>query len=495
MRTHNGDYTNNDSGDVLVEFFSKAGSLMEKRKSHYGIKNETSALELFRPCWKYDSYKAMQLAAWLRDCRGGSGNRSGFRSIISWLAKETDGQKWINVNLHLVPELGRWDDLAVLVDTPCETNAIEFWSEAIVAGNGLASKWAPREKNNKVLFHKLRKFAHMSPKEFRKLLVKNTKVVETQMCSDRWFEINYNHVPSVASARYHKAFVKHDPTRYNQWKMDLASGKDEKGNDVKINADVLFPHDVVRTLKSDLGNNYTTSSSCYYRGKIKYEDSLIANAQFAALPNFFEGTDQRIMAICDFSGSMESEVCGSSTAMDVSMGLGLYCSDRVGKGNPFYRKFMPFSDDSRLVNWSNDTFSVAAQKCNNGYCGSTNITAALDRILEAATMFKATNDQIPTMLLIISDMQFNEGANGEETAVESAMKKWEAAGYKRPSIIYWNTAGYSGSPATVKDKNVGLVSGFSPSILKSILAGKDFTPMAIMEETLKKYDIVKPTDA
>ena len=69
-RTHNGDFAYDNTGDALVDFFSKAGSLMtgKKRQSYYG--DETTALELFKSAWVADKYRSMQLLMWLRDCRG-----------------------------------------------------------------------------------------------------------------------------------------------------------------------------------------------------------------------------------------------------------------------------------------------------------------------------------------------------------------------------------------------------------------------------------------
>ena len=420
----------------------------------------------------------------------GAGNRSGFRDIINWLAKDEDGQKWVEANMHFIPAVGRWDDLESLVDTPCEKNALDFWVRAIQDGHQLAAKWCPREDKNKVVFGKMRKILKMSPKEFRKLIVKNTNVVETAMCQGEWHGIVYNGVPSVAMARYNNAFKKHDTARFDQWKSDLEKGVDDDGNEVKVNASVLFPHDVLRTLIADIGN--IGGFGGY--GSVDLKDCKLANAQFAALPDYCGGTKQRIMAICDFSGSMDTSVSGSVRAIDVSLSLGLYCSDRLGKDNPFYRKFIPFSNTSKLVCWKNETFSVAAQSHNDGFCGSTNIRSALDRILESAKMFNATDEQIPNCLLIISDMQFDQGTTDNMTAVESALLKWEEAGYKRPKIVYWNLAGYQGAPSTKNHKDVGLVSGFSPSLLKAILGGEDFTPMAILNRAIEKYQVVNPVD-
>jgi len=470
-RGHNNDFLYDSTGNALLEFFSKAGSLFEKRGSYYG--SEAGALNLFKPAFKSDQLRAAKLAFWLRDARGGAGNRSGFRSVLKWMAEKHP--EWITVNIHLIPETGRWDDLTACIDTPCEDTAIQYWARAIADKHGLACKWAPREKKNKVVFAKLRKALGMSPKVFRKHLAEYTNVVETAMCSGDWHDIDYNTVPSVAMARSANAFLKHDPARYDQWRESLT----DEDSDNKVNASALFPHDVLRTANKD--------------GKL-------ANAQFEALPNFMEDCNMRIMPICDFSGSMGVTVSGSIRAIDISTSLGLYCSDRVGKDNPFYRKFIPFSNDSHLVDWKGKTFVQGIQRCRReGYCGSTNVKAALDQILNSAKMFNVTDEQIPNCLLIISDMQFDNGggwcsgaSNCDKTTIERCMEEWEANGYSRPKIVYWNTAGYAGSPARGTHENVALVSGFSPSILGAVLGGTDFSPMAVLDRAIEKYEIVVP---
>ena len=73
------------------------------------------------------------------------------------------------------------------------------------------------------------------------------------------------------------------------------------------------------------------------------------------------------------------------------------------------------------------------------------------------------------------------------------LKKWKECGYTIPKIVYWNLAGYPGSPELYKSKNVCLVSGYSPSILKHIFSGTEITPEFIMFEVLKKYIINIPT--
>lgn len=492
MRGHNNDFCYDNCGDALVEFFGKAGSLFKNKESYYG--NENTALGLFQPAFKQDNLLAVKLAMWLRDCRGGAGNRSGFRDVIGWLANNYPA--WVSANIDLIPQVGRWDDMVALFGTPCESQAIERWATAILNKDGLACKWVPREKNNKEIYHKIRKFMKMDPKSLRKFLSENTKVIETAMCQGDWERIEYNHVPSVAMARSANAFTRHDPKRFAEWKASLATPDSEN----KVNAAVLFPHDCLRTMRAELSNaqhdGYYHWSRARKTGSEQYEDSDLANAQFAALPDYMGGNTMRILTISDFSGSMSCKAgspTSSITALDISLSLALYCSDRLGKDNPFYRKFIPFSDDARFVDWKNETFSVAAQKHNDGFCGGTNIHLALNNTLAGAKMFSVPKDKMPNCLLILSDMQFNRAGNDSETAVEASLKKWEEAGYDRPKIIFWNLAGYDGSPTYLKlHKNEILVSGFSPSLFKAILGGQDFSPRAVMERAIEKYNVVAP---
>jgi len=285
-------------------------------------------------------------------------------------------------------------------------------------------------------------------------------------------------------ARYTKAFTRHDEERFLKYKEDLKSGKET------VHATVLFPHDCVRTAR--------------------YGDGDIADAQFDALPNYMEGTNEKIIVISDTSGSMSNHVSGSIRAVDISQGLALYCSAKIDSESPFYKKFIGFCSESKFKNWDGMRFSDAVD---NRYIfdeaiGSTRIDKALDLILDTAKFFKLGQEQMPTMLLIVSDMQFHDGTQGrrytrywsavkdfedectmEGSEVNKALKRWEQAGYNKPKIVYWNTSGYAGSPETVKAENTALVSGFSPSILKSILGGDDLTPRGIMLRALDKYEI------
>lgn len=457
-------------GNHLLEYFSKAGSFRDAAAAYYN--NATDALELFKNAWRTGQYETcMKLLFWTRDCRGGAGARKNFRDIIKWLANEAP--EWVKANIHLIPLYGRWDDLKSLYETPCEKDALNLWMEGVTSMDSsishLAAKWADRRDI------KLRKTLYLTPKAYRKLLVNKTKwVVEHDMCSGKWDKIPYSKVPSVAMSRLNKAFQRHDESRFNQYTQDVAANK------TKINTAVLFPHDVVRNAKALI---YDASES----------NIDLINSTFEKLPNYITNPNIRIMPICDFSGSMDIRVSGSITASDISLALGLYCSDKLGKDNPFYRKLIPFSDHSKLESWHNKSVYKAICDIPNGYCGSTNIQSALNNLLDSAIMWNVKPEQMVNTLIILSDMQFDMGVDDyDQTAIDQCINQWVKAGYEKPRIIYWNLVGYDNQPARHNDNNVVLVSGFSPAMLKTILAEGFIDPYKAMRDTIKKYNIITP---
>ncbi len=464
-RTNEGAIQHRHSLDNHLEFFSKAGSLFSKRTSFYG--GEDTALSLFQRAWADEPTTAFKLLLWLRDIRGGAGNRSGFRSILNWLATcKNSNTRWIYLNLDWIPEVGRWDDLRCLLETNLNDVTAEFWANAIKNRNVLAAKWCDRK--DKEVKHAL---GIKKEGDFRKLLSKLRKehIVEHKMCTNRWNEIEYHTVPSLAMARYTNAFQRHDPEGFNKYKEKLKKGEES------VHADVLFPHDCVRTVMNG--------------------EKDIADAQFDSLPNYMEGTDEKIMTICDTSGSMSIPVAGNIRAVDISQSIALYCSSRVQEDSPFYKKFIGFCSEGRFVDWNRMKFSEAVgnRRVFDGAIGHTRIDRALDLIIQTAKFFNLPQEYLPSTLLIVSDMQFANGAsNTNMTEVERKMREFENLGYKRPKIVYWNTAGYAGSPDTKNAKDVALVSGFSPSILKAIFEGEDFSPMGIMKKALEKYQIRVP---
>ena len=209
MKTNEGANAYEHSLDHALEFFSKAGSLYDTPTKQSYYKNEATALQLFINSWIVDKTLSLALLLWLRDCRGGAGNRSGSRAIFKWIAE--NDTEWMRANLHQIPMHGRWDDLKSLFGTPLEEDAARFWADALTGNepNVLAAKWADRK------LVPLRRALGMDVTQTRKLLasIRKNHIVEFKMCQKEWRSIKYETVPSMAMSRYMTAFHRNDETK------------------------------------------------------------------------------------------------------------------------------------------------------------------------------------------------------------------------------------------------------------------------------------------
>ena len=418
---------------------------------------------------------ATRVALWARDVRGGAGERKIFRDILVDMANQD--LDYCLIMARKVPELGRWDDLLALVGTDLEQYAFTEIEIALKEGNGLCAKWMPRQGDVAV---KLRKFLGWTPKFYRKRLVELTKVVETQMCAKDWDNINFNHVPSVASARYKKAFSRHTE-KYKEWTAALVSDDKEVRESVKVNAGAVYPYDVLKGVINHYGQ-YSTSNLDHIR------------AQWEALPNFVG--DANILPLVDVSGSMTAPAGGHQsksgvTCLDVSVSLGLYLADKnTGK---FKDTFLTFSSDPQLLHLKGNILDKCKQMVTSKWEMSTNLHLALDKILQTAIEGNVMQSEMPEVLLILSDMQFDQCTRYDDSAMEMIARKYIDNAYNVPNIVFWNLCAHDNVPVKYDTRGAALVSGFSPSIVKAVLQAEmdDFTPEAIMMQTIMnpRYDI------
>jgi hypothetical protein len=425
----------------------------------------------FTAAYVQDRDLASRIALWVRDARGGAGERKLFRDILLELNK-TDQDRCIAM-MKRVPELGRWDDLLIFEkDSVAEAVAFTLIMDALDAKNGLCAKWMPRKGE---VAARLRSFLGWTPKRYRKTLVSLTKVVEQQMCANQWDDINFNHVPSVASARYKKAFARHTE-KYKEWTAALVSTDPKVKETVKVNAGAVYPYDVLKGLISTrYGANYDKSNLDHI------------TAQWEALPNFVG--DANILPLVDVSGSMTCPAGGYAsksvvTCLDVSVSLGLYLADK-NKGK-FKDTFLTFSSNPQLLNLKGDIVQKIKQMSTSEWQMSTDLHKAMDKILDVAVKAGVPQEEMPGMLLILSDMQFNQCTRMDHTAMEMIRHKYETAGYKVPAIVFWNINAADNVPVKHDASGVALVSGFSPSIVKSVLSADmdQFTPEGIMLKTI-----------
>ena len=447
-RTANGMKAQKSTMNAVVDLFYNIGASRGK-----------DVTVSFERAYAHDAVLATKVALWARDVRGGAGERQLFRDILLHL--ENLHPDMLDKVLPHVATFGRYDDLLIFKTEAYKAKAYTLIGDALRAGNGLAAKWMPRKGDVSI---ELRKFFGMTPKQYRKSLVALTNVVETPMCAKDFDSIEFGKIPSLAAARYQKAFNRQAPTAYAAYKAGLENGTE------KINAAAVYPYDVVKSIRTG--------------------DKAVAKAQWAALPDYM--TDANVLPMVDVSGSMGCPVGGNPnlTCMDVAVSLGLYCADK-NKG-AFKDAFLTFSERTKLEVLKGDILSKHAQLSRADWGMSTNLHGAFDAILKVATTQNVPEADMPKTLLILSDMQFNQCCRFDDSAFEMIARKYEAAGYAMPNIVFWNLNSSGNVPVSFDQKGVAMVSGFSPAIMKSILGGKEFTPEAIMLDTInaERYNVL-----
>ena len=126
---------------------------------------------------------------------------------------------------------------------------------------------------------------------------------------------------------------------------------------------------------------------------------------------------------------------------------------------------------------------------------NTDLHKTFSVILTHAKRTNASAEDMPGMILILSDMEFDSATqNSTATAMEDIEQQYNDAGYEVPRIVFWNLNARKGNvPVTFDKKGTALISGFSPSIMKSVLDdSEEFTPHSIMMTTVsdERYDCV-----
>lgn len=444
--TENGMVTNSSSLNECVNLFFTIGAMRGQDKQRL--------LSNFSKAFNENPLTAMRILFWSRDVRGGAGERQIFRDVIQFLA-ETDSEV-LAKNIKFIPEFGRWDDLTVLFNTKVNDDAIATIVQGLETRNGLCAKWMPRKG---VIFNSIRKAMGLTPKSLRKLLVELSNTVEQKMCANEWSNIEYSKIPSLAMGRYSNAFKKHDGSGFTQYLVHLKNGE------TKINTGAVYPYDVVKTLN--------------------YGERELAIEQWKSLPNFMEGCTERILPVVDVSGSMGCSVGGNSnvTCMDVAISLGLYISER--NEGEFKDSFITFSERPELQKLSGDLYNRYLQLRMADWGMNTNLEKVFKLILGQAKKHNVSQNEMPTKILILSDMEFDQATRQSDSAMKMIRSEYEQHGYTLPSIIYWNIQSRNKNfPVRYDEKGTALVSGLSPSIMKSILIGNIDSPEHIMNITI-----------
>lgn len=454
-RTENEAVSKYSTLSPLLDFFSMAGAMRSR---------STEAVALFQRAYDENPEMALRCLFYLRDIRGGLGERNLFRECLSKVPKDV-----LMKNIQHISTFGRFDDILVLdidIIGPYIKDQLARDEQQMAKGEqvSLLAKWLPSEntssKKTRKLALKLAAFLKLSPSKYRKRVVtlrKYITLLEQKMSANKWAEINYEKTPSQAFRKHIKAFKKHDKNRFEKFIQDVKRG------DKKVKTDTLFTYEVFDMVKQG------------------HEDA--ANIVWQNLPDYTRGYNALVIA--DVSGSM------TGRPISVSVSLALYFAER-NKG-PFKDYFMNFSDFPRLTKVVGNTLSEKLDSIQTSEWGmSTNIEAAFKAILEAAKESNTKGEETPKILYIISDMEFNQCIeDGSLTNFENAKNLFKNEGYELPHVVFWNVNSHTNQvPATMYDKSVTLISGSSQSAFQ--YAVEDKNPMELMSEVLnsKRYSLV-----
>lgn len=462
--TKNGAVAYETSGKNITDFMFAISALRTA--------DEETITDMFRKVFFEDPKIAMRFLFFVRDCRGGNGEKRIFKSCMKWIAKSR--QSYAKAVLELIPEYGTWEDLVSLLNTSLRENILEIIKHQMnedylnMRDNkpiSLMAKWLPSEnsssKEGRHLSHVVRKYLGFSERYYRRRLSAMRKyldIVERKMVANEWSEINYETVPSKANLIYKNAFLRHDPLRYNEYLALVANG------DAKINASVLQPNDIVA--------KYCDSSAWWMR-RIKEYDATLEEL-WKNLPDITIGNT---LVVRDGSGSMCSTYGGSKVApMDVATGLAIYMADH--NTGIWKDKFVSFSSSPKIVSLKNcaNLREKIIHAMEENECSNTNIEATMDLILNTAVKNGCSQEDMPKNIVIVSDMQFDHGTCGrcDKSLFDNIASKYKRAGYLMPRIVFWNVSGSVNKtvPMQKNDLGVVLISGFSVQLLKMVMSGE-----------------------
>jgi len=443
--------------------------------------------------FKEEVLLTMKIFVYLRDSRGGKGEREIHRIIMKKMASSEEMSHYLRINLHHLPTFGRWDDLVFCMGTLLESDVIKLVVKQLTADKAamkepessmsvsLLGKWFPSEgkkldRETKIC-SKVAKHMKISKgalrKEYLTPLREHLKILETKMCTGEWDTIDFSHVPSMAMQIHSKpknAFRKRCPERFEAWMEDVKLGK----NGAKLNASQLFAHTIVEQ---------------YYSGRA--EDILLEeswNQQVQKIKNL--GTLGSTLVLSDVSASM---MCAKGIPMFVSIAMGILISTSLPE--PWKNNIMTFSSVPTWHKLVGSTLHAQVKSLRSAdWGGTTNLQAVFDIILRKATENRIPAKDMPTRIIIVSDMQFDTAcSDNKKTNFDRIDDLYRKAGYSRPNLVFWNVNGRTTAfPTGCDERGVSLISGFSVDILKAILGEEVLTPYETMLNALghPRYDAI-----
>lgn len=491
--TENGAVAVKSTLDSVVDLFGTIGSMREP-KYHKPANINKELLPLFIKAMQENQELAMKTLFYARDCRGGMGEKEVFKTVMLALLNVDSEESYqlFYKNMVNIVEFGSWKDLLDIFDRTSKPKAkvdiaqyiydniqvdIKLMNEGKIPS--LLAKWLPTiNSKSKHTKRKAKTLIQILPKldfDYRNYCVnarKMLKVVERNIAQQTFNEINYSGVPSRCMLFNRELFKTKDTEHFKAYLESLKKGE------TKINSSVLFPSDITGKYFDKLNISYWNNEG------ITGGVDTVLEEQWKALPNYMT---EPLNALCvvDTSGSMEG------TPMNVATALGIYIAER-NPSKTFRNKCLEFSHNVHFINFSKAKTLREKLGCYNYEVADTNIEKVFNLILNTAKKNNLEQKDLPTHLIILSDMQFNSATSLSswefkdefKTLMEKLRDRYEESGYELPQIIYWNLAVRQPNFPEIAKDGVCYVSGYSPAVMKAVLNTEMLTPVEVVKNAV-----------
>lgn len=462
--TENGAVTHASTMSDCLDLFATIGAL--RRES------EEEIITRFMRAFTENRDLAVKTLFFARDVRGGLGERKVFRVILRWLS--VNAPETVRKNLEFIAEYGRFDDLLVLMDTPLEKAMLALVREQLrrdiyAMNNGgdvsLLAKWLPSVNTSNADAVKTAKniarFLEMDDRTYRKMLSRlraHIRIIENNL-RERDYTFDYEKQPSKAMFKYRKAFLRNDNERYTDFLSRVQSG------DATMHTGTLMPYELIAP---------------FFVNRVSDEESAAIDAMWNQLEDF-TGADNAL-AVIDGSGSMYGY--GDPMPATVALSLGLYFAER--NRGVFHNHFVTFSENPQMVEVKGNTILEKLKYAASfNEVANTNIQKVFEVVLETAVKHNVPQEELPSTLYIISDMEFDCCTrDASVTNFEYAKRLYAAHGYTLPQVVFWNVASRNRQqPVTKNEQGVALVSGCTPRLFSMVASGH-YSPYDQMLEIL-----------
>ena len=474
--TANGAVSNASTMSDTLDFFATAGALRNA--------SDEEIITRFIRAFAEDRDIAMKTLFYARDIRGGLGERRAFRVIIRYLADNYP--ETVRKNIANIAEYGRYDDILSLTGTASEAEAIAYIRETLEKDMAsmqarspvsLMAKWLPSvnasSRETVRLAKKIAKAMHMSDASYRRMLSalrSYIRIIENNL-REKDYSFSYEAQPSKALFKYRRAFIRNDEERY------VAFIKKAESDPSVMNTSTLTPYDIVNRIVNSRTSGFYSFGRDNFISSLSPEEKKVLDVTWNSLENYVNSGNT--LVVVDGSASMYGSRF-SVKPIAVAESLGIYFAERI-KG-AFANHFITFSANPRLVKIKGkDIFEKVKYSLSYNECSNTNIEKTFDLILNTAVKHRLKQSEMPSRLLIISDMEFDSATyDSSKTNFENAKAKFERAGYKLPQMVFWNVNSFNRQqPVKMNDRGTILVSGMSPQIF-AMLKDDKLDPYSFM---------------